>query len=56
MSCCTCTRPVTRSILYDADTKAYLRTITLDADLTTDLFVVPKEPGAVGQGPGIEEP
>ncbi len=42
--------------LYDAETKAYLRTITLDADLTTDLFVVPKEPGAVGQGPGIGEP
>lgn len=30
--------------LYDAGTKAYLRTITLDVDLTTDLFVVPSRP------------
>lgn len=42
--------------LYDAETKQYLRTIALDADLTTDLFVVPREPGTGGQGPGIGEP
>ena len=29
--------------LYDAGTKQYLRTITLDADLTTDLFVMPAQ-------------
>ena len=27
--------------LYDAATYKYLRTITLDADMTTELFVVP---------------
>jgi hypothetical protein len=32
--------------LYDADTYQYLRTITLDGDMTTDLFVFP---GQVGQ-------
>lgn len=29
--------------LYDAETKDYLRTITLDADLTTGLFVMPAD-------------
>jgi hypothetical protein len=31
--------------LYDASTYKYLRTMTLDADETTDLFVVPAEAG-----------
>jgi hypothetical protein len=30
--------------LYDADTYQYLRTITLDGDMTTDLFVFPTPP------------
>jgi hypothetical protein len=30
--------------LYDADTYQYLRTITLDGDMTTDLFVFPGAP------------
>ncbi len=30
--------------LYDAATKQYLRTIALDADLTTNLFVMPPQP------------
>lgn len=30
--------------LYDVTTKAYLRTMTLDVDLTTDLFVMPRRP------------
>jgi len=33
--------------LYDADTYQYIRTITLDGDMTTDLFVFPTPPGAV---------
>src|SRR5215831_13124651 len=33
--------------LYDADTYQYLRTITLDGDMTTDLFVFPAPPSAV---------
>jgi hypothetical protein len=32
--------------LYDAATYKYLRTITLDADMTTELFVVPAAPPA----------
>jgi len=32
--------------LYEAATYKYLRTITLDADMTTELFVVPPAPGA----------
>jgi hypothetical protein len=31
--------------LYDAETYQYLRTITLDGDMTTDLFVFPGQPG-----------
>ena len=31
--------------LYDAATYQYLRTITLDGDMTTDLFVFPGQPG-----------
>ena len=30
--------------LYDAETYQYLRTITLDGDMTTDLFVLPMPP------------
>ena len=33
--------------LYDADTYQYLRTITLDGDMTTELFVLPTPPGAI---------
>jgi hypothetical protein len=33
--------------LYDAETYQYLRTITLDGDMTTDLFVFPSPPSAV---------
>jgi len=33
--------------LYDADTYQYLRTITLDGDMTTDLFVFPSTPAQV---------
>jgi hypothetical protein len=33
--------------LYDAETYQYIRTITLDGDMTTDLFVFPTPPGAV---------
>jgi len=33
--------------LYDADTYQYLRTITLDGDMTTDLFVFPGSPSAL---------
>jgi hypothetical protein len=33
--------------LYDAETYLYLRTITLDGDMTTDLFVLPTPPSAV---------
>ena len=32
--------------LYDAETYQYLRTITLDGDMTTDLFVFPAPPSA----------
>ena len=32
--------------LYDADTYQYLRTITLDGDMTTELFVFPTMPSA----------
>ena len=32
--------------LYDAETYQYLRTITLDGDMTTDLFVFPTPPSA----------
>ena len=31
--------------LYDAETYQYLRTITLDGDQTTELFVLPTPPG-----------
>ena len=30
--------------LYDAETYAYLRTITIDGDQTTELFVLPTPP------------
>jgi hypothetical protein len=33
--------------LYDAETYLYLRTITLDGDMTSDLFVLPTPPGMV---------
>jgi len=33
--------------LYDAETYQYLRTITLEGDMTTDLFVFPSPPSAV---------
>jgi hypothetical protein len=33
--------------LYDAETYQYLRTITLDGDMTTDLFVFPSPPSVV---------
>ncbi len=33
--------------LYDAETYQYLRTITLDGDMTTDLFVFPTAPSAM---------
>jgi hypothetical protein len=33
--------------LYDAETYQYLRTITLDGDMTSDLFVLPTPPGVV---------
>jgi hypothetical protein len=33
--------------LYDADTYQYLRTITLDGDMTTELFVFPSPPAQV---------
>jgi len=33
--------------LYDADTYQYLRTITLDGNMTTDLFVFPTSPSAM---------
>ena len=33
--------------LYDADTYQYLRTIALDGDMTTDLFVFPNTPAEV---------
>jgi hypothetical protein len=33
--------------LYEAETYQYLRTITLDGDMTSDLFVLPTPPGAV---------
>jgi len=33
--------------LYDAETYQYLRTITLDGDMTTDLFVFPAPPSVV---------
>jgi hypothetical protein len=36
--------------LYDADTYQYLRTITLDSDQTTELFVLPTPPSAVSPG------
>lgn len=36
--------------LYDAATYQYLRTITMDGDQTTDLFVLPDPPSAVSPG------
>jgi hypothetical protein len=33
--------------LYEAETYQYLRTITLDGDMTSDLFVLPTPPGVV---------
>jgi hypothetical protein len=33
--------------LYDADTYQYLRTITIEGDQTTELFVLPTPPSAV---------
>ena len=37
--------------LYDASTYRHLRTITLDADQTTDLFVIPAESGRTTTAP-----
>ncbi len=34
--------------LYDAETYQYLRTITLDGDMTTELFVVPADAPRAG--------
>jgi hypothetical protein len=33
--------------LYDAETYAFLRTITLDGDMTSELFVFPSPPAQV---------
>ncbi len=33
--------------LYDAETYQYLRTITIDGDQTTELFVLPDPPAAI---------
>jgi hypothetical protein len=38
--------------LYDAETYQYLRTITLDGDMTTDLFVFPQAPAQVSSSAG----
>jgi hypothetical protein len=38
--------------LYDADTYQYVRTITLDGDQTTDLFVFPSAPAQVTSSAG----
>jgi hypothetical protein len=38
--------------LYDAATYQYLRTITLDGDMTTDLFVLPGSPAAISSSAG----
>ncbi len=38
--------------LYDAETYQYLRTITLDGDMTTDLFVFPNTPAQVSSSSG----
>jgi hypothetical protein len=39
--------------LYDAETYQYLRTITLDGDMTTDLFVFPQTPSQVSSSAGL---
>jgi hypothetical protein len=39
--------------LYDADTYQYLRTITLDGDMTTELFVFPTMPSATPSSAGL---
>jgi hypothetical protein len=39
--------------LYEADTYQYLRTITLDGDMTTDLFVFPQTPAQVTSSAGV---
>jgi hypothetical protein len=36
--------------LYDAATYQYLRTITLDGDQTSELFVLPTPPASVSPG------
>jgi hypothetical protein len=38
--------------LYDAETYQYLRTITLDGDMTTELFVFPNAPAQVSSSAG----
>jgi len=38
--------------LYDAETYQYLRTITLDGDMTTELFVFPQTPAQVSGSAG----
>ena len=38
--------------LYDAETYQYLRTITLDGDMTTDLFVFGQSPSQVTNSAG----
>jgi hypothetical protein len=39
--------------LYDAETYQYLRTITLDGDMTTELFVLPTAPSATVSSAGL---
>lgn len=39
--------------LYDAETYRYLRTITIDGDQTTELFVLPTPPGALSSSAGF---
>jgi hypothetical protein len=39
--------------LYDAATYQYLRTITIDGDQTTELFVLPASPAAIASSAGL---
>ena len=39
--------------LYDAETYQYLRTITIDGDQTTELFVLPASPSAISSSAGL---
>jgi hypothetical protein len=38
--------------LYDAATYQYLRTITIEGDQTTELFVLPESPAAIAGSAG----